>query len=264
MSEPSGSAKADLLFPTVLTLIILCALVGFQLWDRFTLLHDGHEILLRIKQVETDGLGPGNELHLHYAINQITLPTDSPSNNALISGGFKKSAVLYVQLQPDATGLWSPRTLQRTPPTGTSGEVFIKGRITRNACMTPDINADKCVIPLWFGIETFTLPRRLRKFEQLQNQVAPKMTNLDHRLMQIQNSIRKIQNWIGNEDNRQVSTLKQKQTGLENHRDQTLALHQQNLARRLTVYIRLSRTSGEAAISGLRIDGRRLYKERLF
>ena len=260
------------------TLVILTTMLATMVWSRISLLQNGTQIVLKTAPIDPRDLLRGYYVRLGYDISRITLSElPVPMSESELGGGFKKRSVIYVKLQSDQDGFWSPLSVHRVRPKSDKNTdpqtIFIRGRLLYGSCTRGSRSIDDCKISIRYGIEKFfAQKKRARKLEDFGRQSSPEITALRAELDELQNvysrSVRiKNRPLEAQPDVRNNAHNKQMREKLAKMRRKLGELRQQRrvkIAKRFAVIVRVDKHSGEAAISGLQLDGRRIYDERLF
>jgi uncharacterized membrane-anchored protein len=273
LKRPLGLAP---LLTVLLTLIMLTLMLTSMVWSRISLLQNGTEVILKTAPVDPRDLLRGYFVRLNYNISRIS-PADlaEPMSKNELANGFKRHSQIFVKLQPDKEKFWTPVSIHRTIPkhkTGTprtSQSVLIRGRVLYDACKSKRSLTHVCKISIRYGIEKFfAQKKRTRKLEEFARRPLPESERLDK---QIQNLQKKYNHSVGNPNqtteafnSSEIKRISEKLKQLRHQRQQILQQNRINMAKRFAVLVRIDKHSGEAAISGLQLDGKRIYDERLF
>lgn len=130
------------------------AVLGWMVWDRVSLLHNGREIVIDVVPVDPRDLFRGDYVRLGYDFARI--PGDA------IEGRAYHGKPVYVLLGQDAaTGKWrlAKASAKTLPVASSPSEVAMKGRVD-----APWLSRDSAPLlsPTWvqarFGIESYFVP----------------------------------------------------------------------------------------------------------
>ena len=257
------------LLTVLLTLLILTAMLGTMVWSRISLLQNGTEVVLKTAPVDPRDLLRGYFVRLRYDISRMKLKELAGWNEdrliPLKNDGFKRHEKVYVELRQQESGFWSPYWVHRSAPDQEQDSVYIRGSVRSYSCLRRTVETDHCSLTLRYGIEKFFADKkRARKLEDLGRRTTKEITKLRKQILELQKSYRRP-------SNRQSGLLKplgkERSAKLALMRKKLSKLVEQNrldMAKRFAVIVRLDKQSGEAAISGLQLDGKRIYEERLF
>ena len=257
------------LLMVIATLAILTLMLGTMVWGRISLLQNGSQVILKTAPVDPRDLLRGYFVRLRYDISRMKLkelPGWSQDRFApLKSNGFRRHEKVYLELARQSDGFWTPQWVMRSIPDEKGESVFLRGRVRSYSCTNRTRNTDHCTLSLRFGIEKFFADKkRTRKLEDFGRQLTPEITELRKQISKLQNGLRPPLNKTGKADKPANKELFAK---LQTLREKLAKLNEQNrqeMAKRFAVIVRVDQQSGEAAISGLQLDGKRIYEERLF
>ncbi|MCF6199988.1 MAG: GDYXXLXY domain-containing protein [Hyphomicrobiaceae bacterium] len=274
------------LFGALATALFLTIMLGSMVWSRVSLLQDGKQIVLKTRPVDPRDFLRGYYVHLNYDISRISLDElAQPDELEKKRPAFKRHSLIFVKLQRGDDGFWSPISLHRTKPTRESGndhqpdDILIRGRVLYGTCPGRANALTTCKVSIRYGIEKFfAQKKRARKLENFSRQTSPEMDELDRRLKAAQKEYnQKLR--LSRDQNRELGKRKAIRTlskspeivkirkRLRKLRKQHRILREQNnkaMAKRFAVIVRVDKKTGEAAISGLQLDGRQIYEEPLF
>ncbi len=256
------------LMTVIATLFILTILLGAMVWGRVSLLQNGAQVVLKTAPVDPRDLLRGYFVRLSYDISRIS-PNElqQPLSLEEMRIGFKKHANIFVKLQPDENDFWAPISIHRTIPAKEIPDrsVFIRGRVQYGTCPGKRLIKRKCTYRIRYGIEKFFADKkRARKLEDIGRQQSPEIIELRKQIKELEKSYRRP--WqkpdkaerLANKDlSAQLAPMRIRLSKL---RDQ----NRSEMAKRFAVIVRIDKQSGEAAISGLQLDGKRIYEEPLF
>lgn len=256
------------LITVLTTLFILTFMLGAMVWSRISLLQNGTQVVLKTAPVDPRDLLRGYFVRLSYDISRISVDElDNPMSDDELSDGFKRQSLIYVKLQPDKDGYWSPVSVHRTRPQSDkqSKTVFIRGRVRHGSCNARYRANVGCKVSIRYGIEKFFADKtRAKKLENFGRQQSPEIAKLRKQIRELEKSYR--QPWQKPDKaerlaNKELSAqLVPMRTRLSKLRDQNRV----DIAKRFAIIARIDKQSGEAAISGLQLDGKAIYEERLF
>ncbi len=279
LKRPLGLAN---LLAVLAVLALLTGMLTFMVWGRVSLLQKGQEVILKTAPVDPRDLLRGYYVRLTYDISRIS-PADLeiPPATTDWRNGFKRHSRVYVTLRPDGEGFWSPvslhpqmPSLQDRPPR----TAIIRGRIRYDSCSARAPVLTKCTISVRYGIEKFFAARnRSQKLENF-GLDSPALKKLDQQIIRLQKELNQALRQAGNDtspenrrserrkllDRPDLKRLQEQLRELRKERREHARKLQTERAKRFAVIVRLDRNSGEAAISGLRLDGKQIYDEPLF
>jgi uncharacterized membrane-anchored protein len=248
-----------------------------MVWSRARLLESGAEIVLKTAPVDPRDLLLGYYAQLGYDISTIRLDNLKEGNPAVIGDGFHVNEAVYVRLRADDSGYWSPVALYRRMPAPVSRSVVIRGIVTANACQSQlEESQPPCQVGLRYGIEKFFAPQekaqaieatRLGVDQSRIDEIDAELRRLEQRRQELASPDKPLDAAGRDAARREAKALAAQLAGLRKERDDLWSRVRQQQAsaeRRIAVIVRVSPETGEAAIAGLRIDGRKVYEERLF
>lgn len=286
MNSPTQTIGIKALLGALTSALILTIMLGSMVWSRVTLLQDGKQIILKTRPIDPRDFLRGYYVRLNYDISRISLDDLDQSDEAEEKRPtFKRHSPVFVKLRRDDDGFWSPISLHHTKPTGESGDdhqpddIIIRGRVLYGNSPDRTKVPTTCKISIRYGIEKFfAQKKRTRKLESFSRQTTPEMDELDKRIRSRQKDLNKkaIRFRSQNRKMNKTETIRKfsisselapLRSQLTNLRKQLQILREQNnkkMAKRFAVIVRVDRKTGEAAISGLQLDGRQIYEEPLF
>ncbi len=271
---------------TFATLVLLTAMLASMVWKRIALLQNGQEVVLKTAPVDPRDLLRGYYVRLSYDISRINIHDLPDSTN--LQKGFRRHMPIYVTLRPGEDGFWSAVAVHHTMPAAKPAldstsrrTITIRGRVRYANCPTRRSSGlrDKCEIFIRYGIEKFFAQKsRARKLEDFSRQTSAQIDQLNRQIRARQKTYRKAvekaRRKAGNENGTNISRkipddpkLREMSEEINRMRRRLAVLERQNrqtMAKRFAVIVRIDQNSGEAAISGLQLDGRRIYEERLY
>ncbi len=221
----------------LVTTILLSAILAWIVWDRVNLLRTGTEIVLKTRPIDPRSLFRGHYVRLEYEVGRIK------TDRVRVSGKFKRHDPVFVRLEPGPDGYWGAVSVQKTPPRKNTG-LYLSGSVYRvGVVLEQDAQREElhrklraCTTPLCRKTARTALaklnkqPRRIKQCGTLACQSLQVHYGLERYFVP-----------------------KHRARALEKKRDQ------QSLA----VLVRVS-PFGVGAISGLMIDGKKIYDEPLF
>ena len=274
------------LLSVIATLTILTSMLAAMVWSRISLLQNGSEIVLKTAPIDPRDLLRGYFVRLSYDIgriahNDLEVPVTEPE----LGDGYKRRSTIFVKLRPDREGFWGPVSLHRTRPVEdsrsepTSPTVIIRGKILYGSCSRRLLSVTDCKVSIRYGIEKFfAAKQRSKKLEDFGRQISPELKEMRKKIASRQKEYRRmirehrqttdtqdkrvIMNNINNQP--EIKQIREELADLRRDQAQLAQQNNKNMAKRFAVIVRVDKQSGEAAISGLQIDGKRIYDERLF
>ncbi len=256
------------LITVIATLSILTMMLGAMVWGRISLLQNGTQVVLKTAPVDPRDLLRGYFVRLRYDISRISPnELEEPLSLEEMKIGFKKHDNIFVKLQPDENGFWSPISLHRAIPSGKRApqSVFIRGRVQYGTCRRKSLQKRKCTYTIRYGIEKFFADhKRAQKLEDFGRQQSPQIAELRKQIKELEKSYRRP--WQ-KPDKAERLANKDLSAQLVSMRVRLSKLREQNrldMAKRFAIIARIDKQTGEAAISGLQLDGQAIYEERLF
>lgn len=274
---------ADTIWPVLVTLIILTAMLAAMVWQRASLLQNGVELVLKTRPVDPRDLLRGHYVRLNYDIGRITLASVARSDEP--GQRYKQHDEIYVGLLPDADGFWAPVSLHHTMPSRQKwhrsgpAPIYIRGRVDYNTCPDKRHHSLSCKLFLRYGIEKFFVDKkRAKKLEDFSRQSAPELDKIARKITLLQKetarTIKRLETENRGLDRNEYFAALKKHPALERlHKKQRELIkqqrklqqkHNQQMAKRFAVIVRIDKDNGEAAISGLQLDGVKIYEEPLF
>jgi uncharacterized membrane-anchored protein len=274
--------------PIAAPLLILTALLLAMIASRVSLLENGVEVVLKTAPIDPRDLLRGYYVRLAYDISRIDMAKlQNPLTKQDLNKGFKRRSLVFVRLRPDNEGYWSPVSLHHQIPTqkgarkGQNKDVFIRGRVSYSNCpaSNDEMKTTRCRISIRYGIEKyFTNKKRARELEITARQSNPEIVQLQMKIDKMRKKYRQElakSRWERKNNSKsdkppiysaspQAKKLKQQISDLRWQQRKLQQNNRQQMAKRFAVIVRIDRKSGEAAISGLRINGRKVYDEGLF
>jgi len=257
---------------TLITLVILTAMLASMVWSRMVLLQNGTEVMLKSAPVDPRALLRGYYARLSFNISRLRLHELPQQDMSIISGGFPRRSIVYVKLQKLPSGFWEPLSVHRERPNGLkSNQLFIRGRIISQYCPVQSARDRHyiCRLNLHYGIEKFFASKkratRLEKLMRMRNRTISETELMDRKIRALTDIIDKSRRRLppGTPPSRKILMLEKKRLELIKRRISVQNAPERN-NKGFAVLVRVSRTTGEAAISGLLIDGKRIYEESLF
>jgi uncharacterized membrane-anchored protein len=270
----------------LLTLIVLSAMLGTMVWSRVSLLQNGTQIVLKTAPIDPRDLLRGYYVRLNYDISRISLADlVDPISKDDFENGFKSHSNVFVKLQPDTDGFWSPVSIHRTMPdsapsqAGNNQTAIIRGYLKYRSCSSRFSTIKRCKLSLRYGIEKFfAAKQRSKKLEDFGREASPEIQKINKQIKKLQDEyqvkIRELRQQAGAPGNRQVNRkiqqrpeIKELSKRLRELRSEVRKLTAKNRkgrAKRFAVIARVDKKTGEVAISGLQLDGQRIYDEPLF
>lgn len=274
------------LLSVLLTLIVLSAMLGTMVWSRVSLLQNGTQIVLKTAPIDPRDLLRGYYVRLNYDISRISLANlADPISKEDFEAGFKSHSNVFVKLQPDTDGFWSPVSIHRTMPDTTPAQAannqtaVIRGYLRYRSCSGNFSTIKRCKLSLRYGIEKFfAAKQRSKKLEDFGREASPELEEINKQIKKLQNEyqakIRELRQQAGAPGNRQVNrkiqqrpevkTLSKRLRKLRGEARKLTAKNRKERTKRFAVIVRVDKKTGEAAISGLQLDGQRIYDEPLF
>lgn len=244
----------------LVTLVVLTTLLGSLIWHRITLLQDGTEVVLKTAPLDPRDLLRGYYVRLNYAISTLRLDRleghkADPSDLRI---GYRKNDYVFVELKRGEKGFWDPYYVHRSRPSD-QGVILIKGRVLRDTCLKPSDNLKNCFLRLHYGIEKFFAEqKRTRKLEEFRMPSSPELEKIREAIISLQEQMRQTN------DKEERDKLRNQLFQLNRDDARLRRKMRESMTDRFAVIVRVGKTSGEAAISGLLLDGRRVYNEPLF
>lgn len=248
-----------------ITLAVLTAMLLSMIWNRISLLQNGTQVILKTAPVDPRDLLRGYYVRLNYDISRIVLEDLDEWKPDQLENGFDKNELVYVKLRPQSDGFWSPVSIHRKSPNPESGSVNIRGRTRYNACKTKGKIKHKCTLSLRYGIEKFFAEKkRTLKLEEFSGQVSPEIEKLREEIKEQQKKYSELLKNKGDWRSPEAKKLRDQLQKMRKELSELRTKQAKEMSKRFAVIVRVGKTSGEAAISGLQLDGRRIYEERLF
>ncbi len=289
--SPSTGLK---LLPSVLAAaLVLTLMLGSMVWSRVSLLQNGQQIILKTRPVDPRDWLRGYYVRLNYDISRISLD-DLPMSPEKVKNyrAFKRHSPIFVKLRRDKEGFWSPISLHHTHPAKGENkgdkpdDIFIRGRVLYGSChgrnkipLVALFSIPRCKISIRYGIEKFFVKKhKAKQLEDFSRQTSPEMNKIDQQLKDLQKEftrrMRQLRTQNRETGRRQAIQNLSKQPEITKIRERLAklrlrkqALREQNnkaMAKRFAVIARIDKTTGEAAISGLQLDGQQIYEEPLY
>ena len=257
------------LLTVLLTLFILTAMLGAMVWSRISLLQNGTEVVLKTAPVDPRDLLRGYFVRLRYDISRMKLKELAGWHEdrviPLKNDGFKRHEKVFVELRPREDGFWSPYWVYRDAPGDEQDGVFIRGSVRSYSCLSRTVEIDHCTITLRYGIEKFFADKkRAKKLEDLGRRTTQEITKLRKQIRELQKSYRRPGQKQSGLRPTQMADNSKKLARMRKTLSKLIEQNRLEMAKRFAVIVRLDKQSGEAAISGLQLDGKRIYEERLF
>ncbi|MCP4934634.1 MAG: hypothetical protein GY927_10625 [bacterium] len=251
------------------TLFILTLMLGAMVWGRVSLLQNGTQVVLKTAPVDPRDLLRGYFVRLSYDISRLELKKLAGYRQdrqiPLKRDGYKKHANVYVELRPMSSGFWSPYWVYRFLPQDRKERVFIRGRVRSYSCRSRMRSKDRCTLSLRYGIEKFFADKtRAKKLEDFGRQQSTEITELRKQIRELEKSYRQQRQKQKKAERQDIKDLSAQLVPMRTKLSKLIAQNRLNMANRFAVIARIDKQSGEAAISGLQLDDKAIYEERLF
>lgn len=257
------------LLMVVLTLFVLSAMLGSMVWSRVSLLQNGTEIVLKTAPLDPRDLLRGYFVRLNYDISRISVAQlDAPDAFYEFQDRLKRNSRIYVKLQRQADGFWTPQSLhpafpkERDQSEPLTDIAYIRGRLRYDSCNQKLRSKQKCHVSIRYGIEKFFGSKESsKKLEDFGRLTSPELEKLEKQIQKLEKEKRLSGRKLPAQERKNLSARLRK---LRLKRAKLTQESRTSRSKRFAVIVRVNKTSGEAAISGLQLDGRRIYDERLF
>ena len=221
----------------LVTTALLSAILAWIVWDRVQLLRTGTEIVLRTRPIDPRSLFRGHYVRLAYDIG--VLKTDKVKTE----GEFRRRDRIFVLLKPGPGGTRIARSAQKTPPRKEAGPYLAGTVLGAGIVLEQDEEREKLRRELLACTDTACRKAVTAALKKLRKQPR---------------KIRKC-------GARSCQSLRISY-GLERYfvpKERAMALEKQRAKQALAVIVRVS-PFGIGAISGLMINGQKIYDEPLF
>ncbi|SFJ41936.1 GDYXXLXY domain-containing protein [Bradyrhizobium sp. Gha] len=144
-------------------ILLQCALLIVMVTDRMQILREGTEVTLQTRPVDPHDLLRGDYVVLGYDISQL------PAGALAGQASAERNPVVFVELAPDANGLYQAVSVHAAPVAVTAPEVLIRGRVSYSCGSTIRTFCDRLTIR--YGLESYFVPEgEGRTLEQARNQ----------------------------------------------------------------------------------------------
>ncbi len=149
--------------------LIQVVLIALMVGDRVRILRTGTEVMLHTQPVDPRDLLRGDYVILSYDITR--LPSGALKDTPVLG----ESPFVFVKLAPKADGFYQALSVHREPVAVASGEVLIRGRVSRGSQCTadrePHVQVFCDTLMLDYGIESFFVPQgEGRELENARNE----------------------------------------------------------------------------------------------
>jgi uncharacterized membrane-anchored protein len=221
----------------VVTTALLSAILAWIVWDRVSLLRTGTEIVLKTRPIDPRSLFRGHYVRLEYDVGLIK------TDRVKVTGEFKRHDPIFVRLKSGPGGYWIAVSAQKTPPRKNSG-LYLAGSVRgARVVLEQDIQRD----------------RLRRKLQSCTDPLCRRMARAA--LVRLGKQPRRIKQCGAT-----ACQSLRVHYGLERYfaqKQRARALEKKRAKQALAVLVRVS-PFGIGAISGLMIDGKKIFDEPLF
>ena len=257
------------LIAVLATLFILTTMLGTMVWGRVSLLQNGTQVVLKTAPVDPRDLLRGYFARLNYDISRLKLNDLAGWNKnrvvTLEHDGFKRHNMVYVELRQQTDGFWSPYWVHRAMPQDGQGHVYIRGRVRSNSCRKRLNTTKHCTLSLRYGIEKyFTDKTGAKKLEDFGRRTSPEITELRQQISELRKTRGRPQDSQNGVTKPMTKEARKQLARMQKQLSKLIEKNRLDMANRFAVTARIDKQSGEAAISGLQLDGKAIYEEPLF
>ena len=126
--------------------IVQGAALAHMIHDRFTLLRDGEEIVLKTVPVDPRSLFRGHYVRLNYSVSTVPVSLWTGDRDPWRLG----EQTVYVELDRDDKSQWQPVGVHMEFPSAKTGTRVLRGRMT---------HANRTSMFVRYGLERFYLPK---------------------------------------------------------------------------------------------------------
>ncbi len=258
------------LFMVLLTLAILTTMLVTMVSSRVSLLQNGTQVVLKTAPVDPRDLLRGYYVRLNYEISRISVDKlAEPPSIREFDKGFKRRALIFVKLRKGGDGFWSPVSIHRTWPSAKPEiepqTVVIRGRVRYQSCSGRLQDSKNCKISIRYGIEKFfTEKARAKKLEDFGRQLSPELEKINKQINELEKQYSASYRQSGSRKSPRSREIYRSLVKLRAKQSKLRKLNQKQMAKRFAILARIDPKSGDAAISGLQLDGKPVYVERLF
>ncbi len=142
--------RRNRLFAALTVALIQCAILGYMIQSRASILKNGTEIVLKTEPIDPRDLLRGDYVTLGYSISQFAATEIAGGSNTFLD----EATPVYVALKKDADGSWQKSRVSITRISDLKpDEVLIAGRSANG--FTPQTSDN---VRVNYGIERFYVP----------------------------------------------------------------------------------------------------------
>ncbi len=257
---------------------ILTLILSSMIYSRISILQTGDEIVLLSRPVDPRDLFRGNYVTMTYGINNLD------SCKVEIRDNFSRRQPVFVQLEEGKKGYWNAVSVSARPLQATKTTIILSGYSRSNYKVPKKVRLNSQGEPmkncrhlyLRYGLEKYFAPKkRAKELENMRrgrgnSAASEQISKLNRQMREYSKQIQDIYQERRRQQQGQglPVLIKPNDPKIRNLRVKLMAGREKIRALRdstraqVAVIVRVSK-SGEGAISGLMIDGKKVYDEPL-
>lgn len=243
---------------------LLTFVLSSMIYHRISILTSGTEITLKSRPIDPRDFFRGNYVVMNYEISQLN------SCKVEIKDSIHPSQLVFVQLeQKGDKGYWQAVAVSTRPLYSTKTTTVLSGFSRSN--FQPDANGACQQVRVRYGLEKYFAPKkRAKELEDMRRGFTRDTEKETAALTKLMLKYRKelSEMYRRHRQSNQGALTPTKDTKIQAINDKIRALRdkinaiRESARRDVAVLVRVSK-SGEGAISGLMIDGKKVYEEPL-